>query len=406
MLRFPRKYMKYSGWLKILSIIALIFSATMAASPLLGARKPPPVSPLAEDLQALVTEGNNLTTQLSGISLTADNLCNELYSANQAANAYINSITAVNAGLSAPLTLDADILTALDNLSLVTLSLANEALALSGDLDTLALTAQMYDISDGLVAMLQLSDDIGTMADRILEMADNILDMADNIGTMSDRIIATQELQNSNVALTQASILTTQENLLTLVSVINTSLFNTNLQTLLDDGTFLAAYMSSIVLTPVNMSTALAGISGDADAYMASVVATDNLISGVTQTSTLYINADALTSFVNLSIMTTSLGTALQGYAVAINGLAPITSTPTLSDSMGSMLRLSYDIGVMADRILEMADVILAMADNIGLTADQILLIQQQQNVNVAATQASILASQEIMIALAATYGL
>jgi len=91
---------------------------------------------------------------------------------------------------------------------------------------------------------------------------------------------------------------------------------------------------------------------------------------------------------------------------VAINGLAPITSTPTLSDSMGSMLRLSYDIGVMADRILEMADVILAMADNIGLTADQILLIQQQQNVNVAATQASILASQEIMIALAATYGL
>ena len=32
------------------------------------------------------------------------------------------------------------------------------------------------------------------------------------------------------------------------------------------------------------------------------------------------------------------------------------------------------DIGVMANRILEMADLILVMADNIGLQADQILL--------------------------------
>ena len=411
MLRFLKKNMKDSRWRKILSIFALVLFVAMAASPLLEAKKPvppppPPVSPLAEDLQALVTEGNDLNTQLSGISLTADNLCDELYSANQAANAYINSITALHDGLSAPLSVDADILTALDDLSVVTLSLADEASALARDLGSLTRTAQMYDINDGLVAMLQLSDDIGTMADRILEMADNILDMADNIGTMADRIIATQELQNTNVALTQASILTTQENLLTLVSVINTSLYNADLQTLLDDGTFLAAQMSSIVLTPANMSTALAGLSGDAEAYMDSVVATDNLISGDTETSTLYINADSLTALMNLSIMTTSLGTALEGYAVAINGLAPLTSTPTLSDSMGSMLQLSYDIGVMADRILEMADVILAMADNIGLAADQILLIQQQQNINVAATQASILAAQEIMIALAVTYGL
>jgi replication-associated recombination protein RarA len=73
---------------------------------------------------------------------------------------------------------------------------------------------------------------------------------------------------------------------------------------------------------------------------------------------------------------------------------------------VGSILRLSDDIGIMANRILEQADQILKMADNIGLQADQIILTQQQQNLNVAATQAALLNAQQLMIGLIVSYGL
>lgn len=405
MLRFLKTDKRHSRLQQYVTTLVFAVFAALAVNPALAA-KPPKVSPLAADLQALVTEGNALNTQLAGISLTVDNLCGELYSASQAANTYINNITAIDSGLAAPLTLDADILTALDDLSNVTLNLANEALSLSVDLDSLSRTAQMYDINDGLVAMLQLSDDIGTMADRILEMADKILAMADNIGLMADRIIATQELQNTNVALTQDSILATQQNALNLVSVINTSLYDLNLQTLLNDGNLLAAQMMTVVLTPSNMDRELAGIADDVAAYLASVVAADDAISLDAAGNTMFINADSLTTLANMTIMLGSLGTALEGYAVAIDGLAAVTSEPTLSDTMGSMLSLSSDIGIMANRILEMADLILAMADNIGLEADQILLTQQLQSTNVAATQAAILAAQTTVIGLVVTFGL
>ncbi|HSH84910.1 MAG TPA: hypothetical protein VK979_07120 [Guyparkeria sp.] len=43
-------------------------------------------------------------------------------------------------------------------------------------------------------AMLTLSTDIGTMADRILVTQDNIGEMADRIGEMADRIVVTEEM--------------------------------------------------------------------------------------------------------------------------------------------------------------------------------------------------------------------
>jgi methyl-accepting chemotaxis protein len=66
-------------------------------------------------------------------------------------------------------------------------------------------------------AMLQLSKDIGDMADRIGEMADRILVMSDNIGEMADKIVETQKIQSENVALTQANILKAQENFLSVL---------------------------------------------------------------------------------------------------------------------------------------------------------------------------------------------
>ena len=91
---------------------------------------------------------------------------------------------------------------------------------------------------------------------------------------------------------------------------------------------------------------------------------------------------------------------------MAVDGLNATSATPTLSDSVGSVLRLSDDIGIMAGRILEEADLILAMADNIGLQAGQIVLTQEQQSLNIAATQAALLHAQELMIGLIVTYGL
>ena len=61
-------------------------------------------------------------------------------------------------------------------------------------------------------AMLRLSDDIGTMADRIGEMADRIVATELQIGLMADRILETQRIQSENLALTQANLLKAQEN--------------------------------------------------------------------------------------------------------------------------------------------------------------------------------------------------
>jgi methyl-accepting chemotaxis protein len=89
--------------------------------------------------------------------------------------------------------------------------------------DLLALSESLLDAGssvnkDYVKAMLQLSQDIGDMADRILEMADKILDMADKIGDMSDRILETQKIQGVNVALTQKNILEAQKNFNTILN--------------------------------------------------------------------------------------------------------------------------------------------------------------------------------------------
>lgn len=116
--------------------------------------------------------------------------------------------------------------------------------------------------------------------------------------------------------------------------------------------------------------------------------------------STVYLNTTPLLNLGNLSTMLTSLASALNGYVFAVDSLKTITSSTTLSASLKSMLQISADIGLMANRILEMGDLTLGMPDNIGMTADQILATQQLQNVNVATTQASILAAQDLAIGI------
>ncbi len=364
------------------------------------------VSPLASDLQALLTEASAFNTQLSGISMSADTFCAELLDANQSGNSHLQSIEVVDASLAAPLTLDADILNALENLSAVYISLGGEAMRLSTDMNLLYSTADQLSIAQGISAMLRLSDDIGAMADRIGEMADRILVMSDNIGEMADRILLTQQIQNGNIALTQQNILTAQTNVIALVSQIDTSKYNLDLLNQMSIATLLETDMNAVVLTAINAATELAQVVTDVNALKAEIQNTEAVINSDSVNSTMTINELSMLTLMDLSGKLAALAIAVEGYAIAVDGLNAISATPTLNDSVGSILTLSADIGVMANRIGEEADQILAMADSIGLQADQIILVQQQQSLNVATTQSSLLASQELMIGLIVKYGL
>ena len=361
---------------------------------------------LAGDIQNLNTDAVALQTYLSDVQLNAESLCGPLLEANQLARNLVSSITSVSDSLAAPLTVDIDTLNALDSLVLTSTGIAGEALSLSLDVNALSTAADALTLKDGITAMLQLSDDIGTMADRIGEMADKILVMSDNIGVMADRILLTQELQNQNVALTTNSILQTQTNMLGLVSVVETASYDATLDSLLVQGEFLAARMTAVAFNPWTMDDQLRDVAEDVNLYLQQVKATSDVLSSDSAANTAYITSDTLVKLANLPLMLASLATVVDGYVIAIEGLQAITYKPSLYDSLKSMLQLSADIGVMANRILEMGDTILAMADNIGLQADQIVATQAAMNINIATTQTSILGAQTMAIGLITTWNL
>ena len=361
---------------------------------------------LGTDLANLNSEADALHAQLQATELTADDICAPLNQANDMARDMLESIEGVDGSLAAPLQTDAAVYDALDELLTTSLDIANEGQRLSVDLEALSGAAEMVTIKDGIAAMLQLSTDIGTMADRIGAMSDKILVMSDNIGLMADRILETQQLQNQNVALTTDSILQTQSNLLTLVSFIEDSSYELSLDELTQDGNQLAAEMGAVMFSPWMLHHQLERVAADVRAFREDVQAVHDTVINDSTTNTIRVSYDALIQLGNLSLMLKSLGDAVDGYVISIEGMEPMTSTPTLTDSMGSMLQLSGDIGLMSNRILEMADQILVMSDNIGMEADQILATQTMMNTDVATTQASVLNAQEMVISIVEKRGL
>ena len=363
---------------------------------------------VATDLQALNTQATALQSYLEGVQLNADStpLCGPLVQADNMARDMVNSITAVDESLAAPLQLDADVLGGIEGLSNTTLSLANEALRLSVDLQSLSTAVDMITLKDALAAMLQLSTDIGSMADRIGEMADNILVMSDNIGLMADRILLTQELQNRNVELTINSILQTQTNTLALVSVVEDSSYDVDFARLISEGELLAARMSAVAFSPWTLDDQLAAVRDDVKVFLAELQSVQDALVNDSTMNTLDISYDALIQLGNLSLMLTSLAGAVDAYVIAIEGLQAFTSSATLADAMHSMLMMSADIGILSNNILQMADQILVMSDNIGMQADQIVLTQQTMNLNVATTQTAILGAQQMAIGIIAARSL
>lgn len=361
---------------------------------------------LATDLQTLLTEANNLKAILAATNLTADNICGPLKNASLASATHVDNIAAVDASLAAPVVIDTNILGSLDSLSSVYVGLGSEVVRLSTSLSGLTTSVDQLNTAEGISLILSLSDDIGTMADRIGEMADRILVMSDNIGTMADRIIITQQIQSTNLNLTLQNTLTAQTNVISLVAQLDTSIFNLDLLSQLSVTILLETDMQSVVLTAINSATELARIETSVATLKELVMNTSSIMNVSAAMNTMTINQESLITLTDLSGKMAALAIAVNGYAIAVDGLNAVSATPTLADSTGSILSLSSDIGEMANRIGEEADLILEMADNIGLQADQILLTQQLQSVNIATTESSLLNAQVTAINLIANYGL
>ncbi len=361
---------------------------------------------LTTDLQGLVTGLQALDGELSAFSFNTGGTCSQLGTLNTSIEDYLASIETLYSQLSAPLSLTQQDLSSLDELSGLAKSMSTEAVRLSWELRSIEGVYELFEYRAALSAMLRLSDDTGSMADRILEVADRILVMADNIGLMADRILITQQLQNSNVALTQAAILTTQQNMVVLSDSLSSITYNLTLGQLRIDTQALSERMAAVTLTETNMASELLALEATTTAVLNKTVELYTLATLHSQGASHYINGDTLTMLGDLSYLHKALALSLETYADAINTLSPVTDNAILSDATASMLRLTQDIGIMSDRIMEMTDKIIVMADNIGIMSDRIVETQSIQQTNVELTQSSILTAQSVTVTVIRSMGL
>jgi hypothetical protein len=354
----------------------------------------------SSDLQNLITQGNNLSNRLAAISVSNENACVQLDSLNISIENYLTDMQGVYNQITLPTHVTSADQTALEELSGIAMYLASDSVRLSFELRTLDGVANLFEYRAALSAMLRLSDDIGTMADRILEMADRILAMADNIGTMADRILITQQIQSANMAFTQGSLLTTQQNIVALSDSLSTIGYNLSLGLLLNDTKYQLDEMNSVTLDTTTIATQLSSFEIKTALLMTRSLAVYTLITTDSLNSSHYIDGDTLTLLVDLSLAQKEFALVLEKYAETINQFAPLMQTPILSDATKSMLRLTADVNKMSKRIVEMNSRITVMADNIGLMSDRIALTQSLQNANIELTQSSIVTSQNITLSV------
>ena len=181
-------------------------------------------STLTSDLDSLLAQGSTLLATAQRTTLTSLTMATALTTLASQVDSYRNAVqgvwntVAAAAGTTTFSVTDA-ILVDLQALAAIDASLAQEILRLSAAAQLLAASTGLTTLQSAMATTLRLSDDIGTMADRILEMAGLIMVMADNIGTMADRILATMVIQNTNIELVNDSILLTQQNAITVISL-------------------------------------------------------------------------------------------------------------------------------------------------------------------------------------------
>lgn len=202
-----------------IAILALV----LTAAPFSAARALDSAT-FTSDLDALIVKGDELLANMQGTTLSSLTMDSQTaYLASETETYLADVVTVYNTTLdtSSSITLTNTMLNSLETLTATTGALGQEAMRLSAEMGALAGSTTTSSLDASLTSMLQLSADIGTMADRIGEMADRILVMADNIGIMADRIVLTQVIQNGNIELVVNAILVTQQNLLSLAEMYN-----------------------------------------------------------------------------------------------------------------------------------------------------------------------------------------
>jgi len=349
------------------------------------------------DIQNLLIQSNTLNSELESFTFNQESSCTQMRTLNQSIEDNTLNVKNITATMPSFTVIDAD-LNAMSDLSYLVQNMSVESVRLSMELNTITDTAELFECSAGLSAMLQLSQDIGAMADRILEMSNRILIMSDNIGLMADKIITTQVIQSQNLALTQSSILLTQQNMVLLSDSLSTIVYNLTLGQIIDNTEVLSNEMNATNLNNTDMQIELIAVQSLTVALLDSMTNLLDLV--VTDSAKMghYINADTLTMLGDLSVIYSTLSISLESYAHTIEQVAPSTDTVILSDATTTMLQLIKDIGVMSDRMMKMTNNIYIMADNIGLMSDNIVTTQNIQMTNVALTKSSLLTSQSIII--------
>jgi hypothetical protein len=361
---------------------------------------------LTDTLQGLASQGSTLEANLSSFSFQTGGDCSQLGTLNTSIEDYTASLEAATAQLSAPLSLTPEDLTSLDALSASARAMTMEASRIALEIKSIDDVADLAEYRSGLSAMLRLSQDIGTMADRILEMANRILLMADNIGTMADKIVYTVNLQSTNLAFIESAIVTTQENMAQLNASLSTIAYNVTLGQLVTDGNGLVTDLNTTVLNESNMADEVSRLQTKAALMETAAVSLALLINTNSAVASHYIDGDTLTSLSDLSGINQALAKSVEAYANRINQLAPLTQTPVLSDATASMLQLARDVKVMGDRIMEMSNKVVVMADNIGIMSGRIVEVQGIMNTNMLVTTDALNASQRIIVGVIGTYGL
>lgn len=391
-----------------LAALLILPALTLLSTPVYSARpvsEPPPPA-LTEDLAVLVTQGQAVDAEIGAINLSAAGDCAALSAASTSLGDWLAATNVVYASINAPFSVDTASLDSLDELSSLANSIATNIKLMSQDLNGIAGAAEPAEFDTLVAAMLRLSTDIGTMADRIGEMADRILIMADNIGLMADRILITQQLQSDNVIAVQNAMLVSQQNAVAISDSINTLVYNAELAAMVTQANALSTSMNLTSINTLDMAVDLGGLQASAATYLAQLNILYAQMMSDSSFASQYINGDTLTMAGDLTTIHRGLALALEGFADDVDTLAPFTSTAVLGDATASMLALSRDIGIMSDRIMEMVDRIVIMADNIGDMSQNIVDTQNLQQTNVEFTQASLLTASSTTVNVIAAYGL
>lgn len=178
-------------------------------------------------LGLVTSDGNELLDEMTVVSLTAENMAQELERLQMDTALLRSAMVDLMAWLNtssqgASHYINGDTLTAFGDLSALYAGLAFALESYAATINQVAPLTDTVVLADATAAMLRLTADIGVMAGRVMEMADRIIVMADNIGLMADTIVLTQQLQQANLELTESSLRTAQN--LTITTIKNMGL--------------------------------------------------------------------------------------------------------------------------------------------------------------------------------------